>query len=234
MVINMNTFLDTNVIIGYIFSLDDLNDSAELLVFNSDRIHYSENVQNEVNEVFTRKKFEFETFFSILELELKKFDDFEFLISSQLYESIGKFNDIQGMNSKDMQNSFGKLWENFNFSENQEVFSIKLKLNDFIQNFEGFHILRKINIFNKLVFVSSHTKKDKNILDKIKKENLKEYLHDNDEDILFDANEYCRNNPWLNLKFVSADKDFIKSIKILRDELCINECVDLLEFSPNS
>ena len=98
----MNTFLDTNVIIGYIFSLDDLNDSAELLVFNSDRIHYSENVQNEVNEVFIRKKFEFETFFSILELELKKFDDFEFLISSQLYESIGKFNDIQGMNSKDM------------------------------------------------------------------------------------------------------------------------------------
>lgn len=138
MVINMNTFLDTNVIIGYIFSLDDLNDSAELLVFNSDRIHYSENVQNEVNEVFTRKKFEFETFFSILELELKKFDDFEFLISSQLYESIGKFNDIQGMNSKDMQNSFGKLWENFNFSENQEVFSIKLKLNDFIQNLKVF------------------------------------------------------------------------------------------------
>ena len=134
----MNTFLDTNVIIGYIFSLDDLNDSAELLVFNSDRIHYSENVQNEVNEVFTRKKFEFETFFSILELELKKFDDFEFLISSQLYESIGKFNDIQGMNSKDMQNSFGKLWENFNFSENQEVFSIKLKLNDFIQNLKVF------------------------------------------------------------------------------------------------
>ena len=138
MVINMNTYLDTNVIIGYIFSLDDLNDSAELLVFNSDRIHYSENVQNEVNEVFTRKKFEFETFFSILELELKKFDDFEFLISSQLYESIGKFNDIQGMNSKDMQNSFGKLWENFNFSENQEVFSIKLKLNDFIQNLKVF------------------------------------------------------------------------------------------------
>ena len=138
MVINMNTFLDTNVILGYIFSLDDFNDSAELLVFNSDRIHYSENVQNEVNEVFTRKKFEFETFFSILELELKKFDDFEFLISSQLYESIGKFNDIQGMNSKDMQNSFGKLWENFNFSENQEVFSIKLKLNDFIQNLKVF------------------------------------------------------------------------------------------------
>lgn len=66
MVINMNTFLDTNVIIGYIFSLDDLNDSAELLVFNSDRIHYSENVQNEVNEVFTRKNLNLKHFFLFL------------------------------------------------------------------------------------------------------------------------------------------------------------------------
>ncbi|MDO5810726.1 MAG: hypothetical protein Q4Q37_06485 [Methanobrevibacter sp.] len=72
---------------------------------------------------------------------------------------------------------------------------IKLKLNEFIQNFEGFHRLRRNNIFNLLVFVSSHTEKDKNILDKIENENLREYLHGEDEDILFDANEYCINNP---------------------------------------
>ena len=104
----MNAFLDTNVIIGYIFSLDDLNESSQLLVFKSDKIHYSANVQKEVNDVFSRKKFEFETFFSILELELKKFDDFEFLSSSQLHNAIGKFNDICEMDSKDMQNSFVK------------------------------------------------------------------------------------------------------------------------------
>lgn len=173
----MNAFLDTNVIIGYIFSLDDLNESSQLLVFKSDKIHYSANVQKEVNDVFSRKKFEFETFFSILELELKKFDDFELLSSSQLHNAIGKFNDICEMDSKDMQNSFVKLWKNFDFSENQEVFLIKLKLNEFIQNFEGFHRLKKNNIFNLLVFVSSHTEKDKNILDKIENENLREYLH---------------------------------------------------------
>ena len=230
----MNTFLDTNVIIGYIFSLDNLNESSELLVFKSDIIHYSENVKKEVTDVFSRKKFEFETFFSILELELKKFDDFKFLSSSQLHNAVGKFNDICEMDSKDMQDSFVKLWENFDFSENQEVFLIKLKLNEFIQNFEGFHRLIKNKIFNQLVFVSSHTKKDKRILDKIKKENLKEYLHDNDEAILFDANEYCQNNPWLNLKFVSADRDFIKAINVLSDELCIKDCINLLEFSPNN
>lgn len=53
----MNAFLDTNVIIGYIFSLDDLNESSQLLVFKSDKIHYSANVQKEVNDVFSRKKF---------------------------------------------------------------------------------------------------------------------------------------------------------------------------------
>lgn len=56
-------FLDTNVIIGYIFSLDELNESSQLLVFKSDKIHYSANVQKEVNDVFSHKKFEFETFF---------------------------------------------------------------------------------------------------------------------------------------------------------------------------
>lgn len=111
---------------------------------------------------------------------------------------------------------------------------IKLKLNEFIQNFEGFHRLRKNNIFNQLVFVSSHTKKDKNILEKIENENLREYLHGADEEILFDANEYCMTNPWLNLKFVTADRDFIKAIIALQDELCIRECVDLLEFSLNN
>ena len=211
-----------------------MNESSQLLVFKSDKIHYSANVQKEVNDVFSRKKFEFETFFSILELELKKFDDFELLSSSQLHNAIGKFNDICEMDSMDMQNSFVKLWKNFDFSENQEVFLIKLKLNEFIQNFEGFHRLRKNNIFNLLVFVSSHTEKDKNILDKIENENLREYLHGEDEDILFDANEYCINNPWLNLKFVTADKDFIKAFNALSDELCIRECVDLLEFSLNN
>ena len=167
-------------------------------------------------------------------MELKKFDDFELLSSSQLHNAVGKFNDICEMDSKDMQNSFVKLWKYFDFSENQEVFLIKLKLNEFIQNFEGFHRLRKNNIFNQLVFVSSHTKKVKNILEKIENENLREYLHGADEEILFDANEYCKINPWLNLKFVTADRDFIKAIIALQDELCIRECVDLLEFSLNN
>ena len=82
--------------------------------------------------------------------------------------------------------------------------------------------------------VPNHTKKDKIILDKIKQENLRSnLLHGADEEILFDANEFCKNNPDLNLKFVSADQDFLKAIDILMDFLCIDESINLVEFSNN-
>jgi hypothetical protein len=60
---------------------------------------------------------------------------------------------------------------------------------------------------------------------------LGKYLHDEDENILFDANEFCRNNMKLNLQFVSADQDFLKVIEILKDYLCIKEYVNLMELN---
>ena len=69
----------------------------------------------------------------------------------------------------------------------------------------------------------------------IEKEKLKDYLlHGSDENILFDANEFCKNKPELNLKFVSADQDFLKAINILMEYLCIGDCINLLEFKQNN
>lgn len=58
----MNHFLDSNVIIGYIFCLDDLFDnSKEVISYNEDNF-YSENVKQEVNQVFGRKSDEYSKF----------------------------------------------------------------------------------------------------------------------------------------------------------------------------
>ena len=79
--------------------------------------------------------------------------------------------------------------------------------------------------------IPNHIKKDKQILDMIKKENLRhDFLYDEDENILFDVNEYCNKNKHLNLKFVSVDQDFLKAIEILMEYLCINECINLGKF----
>lgn len=230
----MNSFLDSNVIIAYIFSLDSLHDASKTLIFDSDNNYYSFNVKEEVNRVFARKNFEFKTFFSKLMLDMMKLNDVNILGRESLHRSIDNYEAIGNLSNENLHESFEKIWNQFDFGENQEVFLVKLKFNDFINNFESFHRSNRKYLFNKMIFVSSHDKKDRFLLEKIEEENLEEFLHEEDKNILFDANEFCKNNLELKLKFVTADQDFLKAIDILKNHLCFDECIDLLEFSPNN
>lgn len=230
----MDSFLDSNVIIGHIFCLDSSFEASKKFIFRSDNNFFSLNVKNEVERTFIRKNTEFDRFLSRLYRKIEHNGDLALLSREYLHKHIKKFDNIGNLDVADMQYAFEKMWEHFGFSENQEAFLIKLKLNDFINNFEGTHIVRKNQIFKELSSVPNHSKKDTQILDKIKKENLRDtLLHGADEDILFDANEFCKNNPELNLKFVSADQNFLKAIDILRDYLCLKESINLVEFSSN-
>ncbi len=234
MVISLNSFLDTNVLIGYIFSCDSLFKHSKEYIFKSKSNYYSQNVKTEMKKIYYRKNLEFEDFFLKLYFEIEQYDDMYFLSKSKIVKMIYGLDTIGKLNQRDMELSFDKIWEFFEFGENQEVMMIKLKFGDYISQFESLHNLRKNFIFKTLNLVPNHTKKDKSILDKIKKENLRdELLHAYDEDILFDANEFCKNNKDLKLIFVSADQNFIKAIDILMEYLCFDDCVNLIEFSNN-
>lgn len=229
---DMNSFLDSNVIIGYIFQLDSSFDKSKELIFYSDSNFCSENVINEVNGVFKRKSSEFTEFFIKLDREISEFEDNPLVSCGEIHESITKFNDIGKLKVKDMHIAFEKLWNLFKFSENQELHIIKLMFDKFFRNYNDLNYSRKCYIFNELKLVPNHSKKDKKILDIIKKENLKDrLLHDSDEDILFDANELAENNKELDLEFVTADQNFYKAINILMDYLSFDKCINLMEFS---
>lgn len=234
MVISLNSFLDTNVLIGYIFSCDSLFKHSKEYIFKSKSNYYSQHVKTEMKKIYSRKNLEFEDFFLKLYFEIEQYDDMYFLSKSKIVKMIYGLDTIGKLNQRDMELSFDKIWEFFEFGENQEVMMIKLKFGDYISQFESLHNLRKNFIFKTFNLVPNHTKKDKSILDKIKKENLRdELLHAYDEDILFDANEFCKNNKDLKLIFVSADQNFIKAIDILMEYLCFDDCVNLIEFSNN-
>ena len=234
MVISLNSFLDTNVLIGYIFSCDSLFKHSKEYIFKSKSNYYSQHVKTEMKKIYSRKNLEFEDFFLKLYFEIEQYDDMYFLSKSKIVKMIYGLDTIGKLNQRDMELSFDKIWEFFEFGESQEVMMIKLKFGDYISQFESLHNLRKNFIFKTLNLVPNHTKKDKSILDKIKKENLRdELLHAYDEDILFDANEFCKNNKDLKLIFVSADQNFIKAIDILMEYLCFDDCVNLIEFSNN-
>ncbi len=230
----MNSFLDSNVLIGYIFKLDNLFETSEEFIFKSSKNYFSENVKMEVKRVFVRKTKEFGKFFSEIYRELSGFDDWIILSRSQLHSFINNFEDIDKFSVNDMHSSFELLWEEFEFCENQEVFLIKSNLVNYMNNFNGFNYSRKNKIFKELISVPTHKNKDKKILDMINKENLRDnLLHEEDENILFDAHEFCQKNKNLNLKFVSADHDFTEAINILNEYLCFDECINLFELTLN-
>lgn len=82
--------------------------------------------------------------------------------------------------------------------------------------------------------IDNHKNKDKTILEVIEKENLREeLLHNSDEEILFDANEFAKNKSDLDLKFVTADQRFFEAITILKEYLSFGDCINLMEFSSN-
>ena len=214
MVISLNSFLDTNVLIGYIFSCDSLFKHSKEYIFKSKSNYYSQHVKTEMKKIYSRKNLEFEDFFLKLYFEIEQYDDMYFLSKSKIVKMIYGLDTIGKLNQRDMELSFDKIWEFFEFGENQEVMMIKLKFGDYISQFESLHNLRKNFIFKTLNLVPNHTKKDKS-------------------DILFDANEFCKNNKDLKLIFVSADQNFIKAIDILMEYLCFDDCVNLIEFSNN-
>lgn len=230
----MNYFLDSNVILSYIFTLDNNHYFANNFLVAENYYFSSEHVNKEVCHVFRNKNSQYQLFLLKLSRYINQFNDVDLINEFFIHNMINTLKPIGKLENKEMHDVLDKIWEELDFSENHDSFDVKLKFGIFQNDFLSSNNLRKNYILNEMFQVPNHGKKDKRILDYIKKVGLRDtLLHDEDENILFDANEYCINNPELNLKFVSADQDFLKAIDILRDVLCIKESINLLEFSNN-
>ena len=76
----MNSFVDTNVSIAYIFSIDPLNNKSMVVFSEYDNIYLSKLVKNECKKVFKNKRKILVKFYKDLanDLEPKNFHDFKF------------------------------------------------------------------------------------------------------------------------------------------------------------
>ena len=228
----MNYFLDSNVILSYIFTLDNNHYFANNFLATDNYYFCSKHVNHEVCDVFRNRNSQYQLFLLKLSRYFNQFDDSELINEFSIHHMINTLKPIGKLENYEMHNVLDKIWEELDFGENQDSFDVKSKFGIFQNDFLSSNNLRKENIFNLIFQVPNHTIKEKKILDMIKKQNLRDnLLHEEDENILFDANEFCKNNRQLNLKFVSADQDFLKAIDILMRVLCIKESVNLLEFS---
>lgn len=114
----MNSFLDSNVVLGYIFCIDSLFEVSREYIFNSNNNFYSKNVKNEVNTVFSRKSFEFTNFLINLTKIMNDLEDVSLISIGEFHRFIENFDDIGRFKVNEMHTAFEKLWNFFDFGEN--------------------------------------------------------------------------------------------------------------------
>lgn len=226
-----NLFLDNNVIIGYIYVLDNLNPESEEIVNSDNQLYYSYHVKSEINEVTLRKDEEYSKFFSLLSSKLRKHKNNEFLSQSIFHNFIDNAKPINKLSIENMHYAFEYIWQDFGFGENQLVSEIKFKLNNFIVDFDNKHITKQNDFIKTANYIPAHRQKDSKIINLVNSKSLNDDLHGEDENILFDLHEYSKRHPELNLVLISWDKRFIKVVSQIINELSFNKYICLEDTS---
>lgn len=230
----MNIFLDTNVIIGYIYSLDPLNTASQKAIVDENTKYYSFHVNEEIKCVSRRKDREYAKLLTKLEKIFNKYGDHVFIDLSEIHRNVNRFGQIGKFEVKDMHKAIDVIWQELNFDENTEAFRVKKEFNIYFGNFESRHRNGKKDCLKKMNFIPAHQNKDPNVLKIIHQNSLRDYLHDEDEKILFDVHEYLKTNIVMDLVLISNDKYFIKVISELISVLSFNKYLYLEDLLKNS
>lgn len=229
----MNHFFDTNVMIGYIYSIDPLNKPSKKAIIKENTNYYSEHVKIEVKRVARRKDREYDNFLRKISKLISKTDDNSFIDLSEIHNAISRFEPIGKLDVNNMHTAIDTIWEELGFDENTDAFKVKTEFNNYWDNFLKKHRECRIYCLNKMRYIPSYHQKDQVVLDKIEENSLREkYLHPEDEKILFDVHDYLNNTP-LDLLFISGDEKFVKAIGILIDVLSFEKYIYLKDYVEN-
>ena len=230
----MNTFLDTNVIIGYIYSLDPLHTASRKAIVDENTKYYSFHVNEEIKSVSQRKDREYAKFLTKLEKIFNKYGDYDLIDLAEIHMKINRFGQIGKFEVDDIHNAIDVIWQELNFDENTDAFKVKTEFKNYSMNFESKHRTGKRDCLNKMNFIPAHQNKDPNVLNVIHQKSLRNYFHGEDEKILFDVHEYLKTNTIRDLVLISNDKDFINAVSELISVLSFNRYMYLEDLLKNS
>jgi hypothetical protein len=225
----MGLFLDTNVLVGFIFNWDSFHGYAEILFNGNYDCYWSNNVKSETNKVMKLNK---DNYFSFFYKLLDKLENEE-----TIYEK--KFIQIaKNITSKDKTNNerIGNIiWKNGGWYEDipsQEIIiSVKSILSDLSPTiYENFKICK--NYLNE-PDNENIGEKYQDILNNLRSvsigDNLK--IHYPDDIILIDAHHLAKKN--FIRKFVTADLKLLKFEEFIIKYTDIPELIYLKKFNFN-
>ena len=196
----MNSFVDTNVAIAYIFSIDPLNNKSMAVFREYDNIYWSKLVKKEYKKVFKNKRKILVKFYKDLANDIKP-DDFHDFKFNNLKKYVIK-NYSKGKKRDQILSSLEKFWDNYV----GEQFPTYTSFNQAIQNCLGdlkrFVYSRKNQWEQNILLTYDRVKKYLAL--KRKLNSLK--VHSPDDEIVLDAHDFNLRKDFL-LDFITFDGD---------------------------
>ena len=103
-------FYDTNVIIGYIYSIDPLNGASKKAIIKKNNNYYSQHVKDEVDKIAFRKDREYDKFLRKISKIINKNSDNSFIALSEIHNAINRFKKIGKLDVDNMHSAIDVIW----------------------------------------------------------------------------------------------------------------------------
>lgn len=217
----MDSFLDTNVPLAYVFSIEPLNTIAKKVFEEYDKYFWSDNVRIEFNHRFNQKQTTLSSFFNDLQYTVEKSHNTHFT-----RHEIIKFARNHDHDSEKQQKDIIQATKNFwniylPYNSRPEKMELENKLRDFLMDLNNITYQKAINVpklFNQEIV---RTKDYHKIFDKLKKFRMGKC----DKKIVIDAHDFGINHP---IDFITFDDGCKEGASI--KELSFNNVLGRFDF----
>lgn len=206
----MNSFVDTNVAISYIFSIDPLNNKSMAVFREYDDIFWSNLVKSECRIVFKNKKKILVKFYKDLADDIKpeNFHDFQF-------EDLKKYvfkNYPNGKKRDQILSSLKKFWDSYVNQRFPSYNSFIKAIKNCLSDLKNLVYSRKRQWEQNIQLTDTRVKKYINLKNKLNF--LK--VHHPDDDIILDAHDFNLKKGFL-FDFITFDEDFYNAISKIKE-----------------
>lgn len=206
----MNSFIDTNVSIAYIFSIDPLNNKSLAVFSEYDKIFWSKFVKKECNKVFGNKRKILVKFYKDLANDIKpeNFHDFKF-------EDLQKYvlrNYSNGRKRDQILSSLRKFWDSYVEDQFPNYNSFNQAIQNCLGDLKRFVYLRKNQWEQNTELTDDRVKKYSFLKNKLNSFNV----HHPDDDIVLDAHDFNLRKDFL-LDFITFDGDCYDGVSQIQE-----------------
>ncbi|WP_323736510.1 hypothetical protein PXD04_00630 [Methanosphaera sp. ISO3-F5] len=206
----MKSFVDTNVSIAYMFSIDPLNNKSMSVFKEYERIFWSKMVKNECKQVFENKRKILVKFYKDLVNYLKP-ENFHNYSFNELKKYVFR-NYSRSKKREQILSSLDKFWYNYVNERFPTYTSFVQAINNCLKDLKHLLYCRKEEWEKNTFLTEKRTEKYLDLKNKLKSLNV----HSPDDEIVLDAHDFnLRNN--IHLDFITFDKDCYEGVSKIKE-----------------